>query len=326
MTKLFTYSQELVLRQIDGEHLNSSLAQSFLASSAGATAATAGEILTPEIRDRSAEWMTSLEGVSTFSLPRYLYGSPVIRAHRKTVRYMADHFDRAWLEERRHLFGTEKKLSTAPCSSPPQDEEDAMLLLFEKLITRLEVAAHYRSDLLLESIPADTQGLDVSPALTGHIRAYWLRKRYALGGRVPCLAALRLCVKEENQSMLCRDDVLGDCPLPFKRRDLMTSVVLRAPPQQEGELEGEKVGRKRGRCDALLTMCEGALRLTTKVFQREQLSVEHTYASLYEMAYMRHVLVHPRGAAASPSAVLDDMAPVSPTAPLSLPFTAPRRP
>lgn len=282
MSKLLS-SQELVLHQINVERLSNAYGSvSYTQHAVGGSSAAAAAILTPEIHDRP-EWFTALQNVPVYSLPSYLT-TPTETAFNAKVRYIADKFDLHFLASKdvendrklpNRIGSTSNVRSTTVAESRIQQLED--------FITSFELEAH--------RIPENSTNIDLGSIknlediAVREIFCYWLRKRKALGGNLPCIPSLKVRVTEENQAVLCRSRVLGDCPIPFKSRDWESAVILRDSSLLT-HLAHKR--RKREQCIPSTTeLCKSAISLSMQIFIREQLQCQHTFSSLYELCYIR---------------------------------------
>lgn len=283
MSKLLS-SQELVLHQVNIERVNNAYRGGSSANHAisGSSAATAA-ILTPEIHDRP-EWYSSLQEVPMYSLPAYL-SMPLERALTAEVHYVADKFDRHFLAvkaaQNSPFFASRAKDPTRKAYGLTEDSE---LWNLEDFITSFELE-EYKDYAISSSKPLFT-GSNLDDFSIRDIFSYWLRKKKALGGKIPCMPSISVKVTEENQSVLCRSHVLGDCPIPFKSRDWDSAIISR----QSNSIP-RVLGRKRKRefnFSSIRPLCKRALYLSMQIFIREQLQYHHTCSSLYELSYLRN--------------------------------------
>lgn len=282
-------SQELVLYQQHlGRFSTSQRRSTILAPPAlhGGVAAAAA-ILTPGIRDRS-EWFSINEEVLPFSLPPYISSSIHAATHKK-VHYVLDKYDKIWLSRNevleKHCSNHSGLGKSGDCSSAPFTavNQESMQLV-ERVITALEVEAQLhpetpRGKLKVTLSKGDNEGL------VREIHNYWIQKRAALGNNIPCIPALRIVIKEDNQAFLCCANVLGDCPLPFKKRDWVSGMVIRSKLCSSTKREREG-GSQRG---SARKFCAISLKLTMQMFVREQIKLQHTHFSLYELSYLRRL-------------------------------------
>lgn len=246
-------------------------------------------ILRPEIEE-SPLWEQSLASVSMFALPATtLCTSSLPRSgvRQQRVRYVADHFDRLWLKKKAELGRDgHGRRSTGTGSSG-----DTTLDELEEIIALLDVESHKRFGTPPEHIVLDEGVLSrrgLIPHKVPEIKQYWVRKREALGGQVPCIAALRIMPAAKEETAICRGDILGDCPMPFRRREWISLVFLRRGVE-ESAVQRKKRSREETWKWSEAALCEKALELSTHMFIREQLQMHHTYLSLYELSYLRRI-------------------------------------
>lgn len=283
MSKLLS-SQELVLHQVNVERVSNAYRNGSSPNHAvsGSSAATAA-ILTPEIHDRP-EWYSSLQEVPMYSLPTYV-SMPIECALTAEVHYVADKFDRHFLAAK----AAQNSLFLAKAPEDPTRKaygvpEDSDLWNFEDLITSFELEG-YKQCAFSSNKPFFI-GSNLDDFFVREIFFYWLGKKKALGGKIPCIPSVWVKVTEENQSTLCRSQVLGDCPIPFKSRDWGSAIIVRQSTSIPRVLR-----RKRKRefsFSSIKQLCKRALYLSMQVFIREQLQYQHTCSSLYELSYLRN--------------------------------------
>ncbi|KAG8343636.1 hypothetical protein TRVL_05536 [Trypanosoma vivax] len=290
-------------------------------------------IARPEVR-RRVEWEAALDYLETFELPPHLLrGSTPATRSQVSVHYIADHYDRLWLSRQQSVAAATKGKMGAidsPAATPDVSTEAATagipLQLFEELITAFELGSYSSPEIPVHRQPVDTfeavVAIGASSCVVEEVRQYWLSKRQALGGNVPCLPALRMNVREDNHSALCHNEILQYCPLPFNRRDWSVSLLNRNAPSRseervkgEGEKEAdgetvESTGRKRKRrmpsksvkeedtnsegaveaeeCERE-TLLVSSLRVAQSVLQREEWKLAHTHVALYELSLVRRL-------------------------------------
>ncbi|ORC92585.1 uncharacterized protein TM35_000033380 [Trypanosoma theileri] len=315
----------------------------------GSNSTAPAAIARPEIRPRP-EWATTLEDVDTFELPEHhLIGSVPDTRRRIAVQYIADQYDRQWLVQRsvttstttatatvtgvtKGKTGSIDSTSTTPSSVPSFSRNDISISLFEDLITAFEVGSYSNPEIPVQRQPVSSfdgvVAIGADPAIVEEVRQYWLGKREALGGNVPCIPSLHMNVREDNQSSLCHADVLQYCPLPFNYRDWSIAVLQRRVPQSyEGNIikkapeddevnedEGTEVtGRKRKRCinekpsslnedfleaeeNERHTLVSCGLKVAQAVLEREEWKLTHTHLALYELALLRQFAMVERDA------------------------------
>lgn len=281
-------SQELVIYQVDVDRLSSqSSSRPYTAphTLGGSSNVGAAAILTPEIRKRP-EWFSSLDSVKSYSLPRYLYASTFSSSRHKQVRYVSDGYDRKWLSKRAAYLNRNKSAGTGSSSTISVSTEGIIteddVCIFEDVMTLLEMEAIHHPETSFNQLHAKMASKGVDPVLMVDIYRYWRKKRYALGGNVSCIPSLWR--NEDQQTLLCRSEILGDCPIPFKCRDWLCAVIFRKP----STVSARK--RTHTQCDfesSARRMCVAALNLSTQIFLREQLQWEHTCSAIYELSYMR---------------------------------------
>lgn len=282
MSKLQS-SQELVLHQINAEKLRKTHGNaSGTQHAVGGSSAAAAAILTPEIHDRP-EWFSSLQDVSMYSLPSFL-NTPVEVALHTKLHYVADKFDLYFLATK--VAQNNQQFTTSPDGVGGYARtgvEEAEIRRFEDLITSFELQAHKGQEIQLNKL--STSGNTFEEAFVREVFCYWVRKRRALGGNIPCIPSLKIRVTEENQDALCPSIVLGDCPIPFKSREWESALILRQCFSPFG-LTHKKRKKKMSRASTQ-QLCRSALSLSLQMFIREQLQCQHTYSSLYELSYLR---------------------------------------
>lgn len=271
MHKNTSTSQELYFHKVSADQTGynnvNQASRTALVNAGGRS--NAASILTPQIRHR-AEWARDLEFISRFDLPQHLHPP---RTTEKTVHYVADSFDKKWLAKGKEA------LSAYGNGVTTTSEED--LLTLERLFTILEVHA-YCNPTLTSCEVVDTCDAGESTQFSIDIQKYWVRKRIALGGGIPCIPVLSLCIKDDNEAKVCSSDILGDCPLPFKQRDYASAIVCRSRTNASNCKRSRSLSPCKKHRLAL-----SALLLSTHVHQREELELQHSYASLFELAYLR---------------------------------------
>ncbi|KAH9589153.1 hypothetical protein LSM04_003063 [Trypanosoma melophagium] len=305
----------------------------------GSNSTAPAAIARPEIRPRQ-EWAATLEDVDTFVLPEHhLIGALPDTRRRIAVQYIADQYDRRWLIQRSLTTSTTATATTTGVTKgktgsidstsatrslmPSLSQYDISLSLFEDLITAFEVGSYCNPEIPVQRQPVSSFdsviAIGADAAVVEEVRQYWLGKRQALGGNVPCIPSLHMNVREDNQSALCHADLLQYCPLPFNYRDWSISVKQRRVPQsyegnivkkEEGNDEldeddrAEVTGRKRKRCineitcslnedfleaeeNERQTLVSCGLKVAQAVLEREELKLTHTHLALYELALLR---------------------------------------
>eukprot|EP00796_Vickermania_ingenoplastis_P013399 gene13399-9222_t len=285
MSKLSS-SQELLLHQINAEYFPYPGSRIIhLQAPGGASTINSGAILTPEIRRRS-EWLSSLDIVPVSAVPRCIQSSSLETSRQKEIHYIADSFDREWLKSYSDSkAGASQNSSGSAESTKSNNVLDISIL--EKLITAWELEAYNNPDIDLESIDTGTVSIDASDKIKEEAKDYWIRKRRALGGNIPCIASLRISVEDDNQGSLNRSDVLGDCPIPFKQRDWVSSIILRSPENDSHSIRRKRLRSSSHDNSSGYLISRAALKLSAHLFLREQLLVQHTFTSLYELSYLR---------------------------------------
>ncbi|EKF31334.1 hypothetical protein MOQ_004836 [Trypanosoma cruzi marinkellei] len=308
---------------------------------AGGTNSTApASIALPKVRVRQ-EWESALANVDPFLFSgQQLHGSQLSTRRRVTVRYVADQYDRQWIAQRETPsnsattkgktgsidFSPTHSISVLSPSSPSSLRHKIPLSLLEDLITAFEVGSYGNPEIPVQRQPVSSfnsvlaTGADAS--VVEEVRQYWLGKRQALGGNIPCIPSLHIHVQEDNQASLCHNEILQLCPLPFNHRDWSIAVLQRRIPNaSEAKLaetdmdvvkteETGSVGRKRRRCetDKVLSdelfsakmmdeetaakkerhaLVSSALKVARAVLEREEKKLVHTHLTLYELALLR---------------------------------------
>ncbi|RNF07495.1 hypothetical protein TraAM80_03351 [Trypanosoma rangeli] len=309
----------------------------------GTNSTAPASIARPSIRVRS-EWSSALEDIGLFVFPaRQLHGSqPSTRRH-VTVRYVADQYDHQWIAQRQassnsvltkgktggigHSATTSLSPSPRASASASSERQKISLSILEDLITAFEVGSYCNPEIPVQRQPVSSfngviaTGADTS--VVEEVRQYWLGKRQALGGNVPCIPSLHMNVQEDNQTSLCHKELLQFCPLPFNHRDWSTTVLQRRIPRSinvkkmtETNTEVVKtqetglLGRKRPRLDAdkaasretvgptteeedaaakkeRHALLSAGLKVARAVLEREEIKLTHTHLALYELALLR---------------------------------------
>ncbi|RNE96890.1 uncharacterized protein Tco025E_09615 [Trypanosoma conorhini] len=311
----------------------------------GTNSTAPASIARPKIRVRS-EWGLALQDLEPFVLPeRQLHGSQPSTRRRVTVRYVADQYDRQWIAQRQAssnpvmtkgktggighpAAASPSSVSSSESASASAARQKISLSLLEDLITAFEVGSYSNPEIPVQRQPVSSftsviaTGADAS--VVEEVRQYWLGKRQALGGNVPCIPSLHMNVEEDNQMSLCHSELLQLCPLPFNHRDWSVAVLQRRIPQSmdvkkttETDTAGVKSeetllsGRKRRRSDtdkvasgeAMRTaataeedaaewkerhaLLSSGLKVARAVLEREELKLAHTHLALYELALLR---------------------------------------
>ncbi|KAF8292525.1 hypothetical protein TcYC6_0115080 [Trypanosoma cruzi] len=321
--------------------LNKTVSSSLDPITAGGTNSTApASIALPKISVRP-EWESALANANPFVFSgQKLHGSQLSTRRRVTVRYVADQYDRQWIAQREtplNSVTTKGKTGSIDCSTTPSISllssssssslrHKISLSLLEDLITAFEVGSYGNPEIPVQRQPVSSfnsvlaTGADAS--VVEEVRQYWLGKRQALGGNIPCIPSLHINVQEDNQVSLCHNDILQLCPLPFNHRDWSIAVLQRRIPNvsevklAEADMEEVKteetgsVGRKRRRCDTDKVMSDelfsakmmneetaakkerhalvsSALKVARAVLEREEKKLVHTHLTLYELALLR---------------------------------------
>lgn len=271
----------------------------------GSSSTATASIVRPAVRHRP-EWAASLEDVEPYGLPTSFVCSYPQPGGEVPVRYIADHYDRSWLVRRMggclaqsaNTNYARGKTGQMGCSLDAGS--DLGISLLEDIITAFELAAYFSSEVPLERLNGIDgvylEGVSASTSVVNEVRQYWLRKREAVGGHIPWITALRLTVREDNQSALCHPDVLGDCPLPFKRRDWLVPTIAREEPSPKlPDVTRTKLKRNREgslsspRVPEQFAYVRTARLLSEEILRREQLRHQHVLASLYELAALRRL-------------------------------------
>ncbi|CCW70507.1 unnamed protein product [Phytomonas sp. Hart1] len=271
----------------------------------GSSSTAAASIVRPRVRHR-AEWNAALEDVEGFKLPVDSFLASNYRANtvlKVPVRYIADQFDRRWLAHRfmeGHQEGHTSKDGvvrgkTGQLGSAPRIDSDLTISLFEDIITAFELAAFCNPEISLERLVSLNrlylEGVDASSTVITEVHEYWLRKREALGGNIACIPALQVGVCDENESAICRANVLGDYPLPFKARDWVVSCITRknrSLKRRRRKAPGA-LPKKEDRQRSIVDFVTVAHSLSMQILQRERLRHKHAMNSIYEMAAMRNL-------------------------------------
>ncbi|CBH16555.1 hypothetical protein, conserved [Trypanosoma brucei gambiense DAL972] len=302
-------------------------ARDALLTGCGTNSTAPASIARPGIKRRD-EWSTALHDIEPFVLPQQLLcGSPPNRQKHVRVHYIADQYDRQWLTQLPVATTTTKgKTGSIESSVTPQATRHKIsLTLFEDLITAFELGSYMNAEVPIHRQPVSTfEGVTATGAdatVVEEVRRYWLSKRQALGGNVPCIPALRMDVREDNQNSLCHSDILQYCPLPFSYRDCPVPLVKRLLPRcaareenTGGENGGQKevVGRKRERrsCESGIKiedhnnetvvevgelerqmLATAGLKVAQAVLEREEWKLAHTHIVLYELSLLRRLSV-----------------------------------
>lgn len=309
-------------------------------STAPATIARPGTRVRPE-------WVTALDDIDPFFLPEHqLHGSQPSTRRCVTAHYIADQYDCQWLARRTATTatGTSNRkgkggsiesavASFLPVSSlPTSSQHNISLSFFEDLITAFELGSYHNPEIPIQRQPVSSFESVLATGANGlivdEVRQYWLGKRQALGGNVPCIPSLRMNVREDNQTTLCHSDLLQYCPLPFNHRDWSIAAVQRRVPQsQEGNLKKETVnevkekegtvllGQKRRRQDVdtpttdeksyagtteeeeaaerkeLRALLSSGLNVARALLEREECKLAHTHLTIYELAILRRTAI-----------------------------------
>ncbi|CCW62674.1 unnamed protein product [Phytomonas sp. EM1] len=271
----------------------------------GSSSTATASIARPGVRHR-AEWNAGLEDVEVFRLPADSFLSSTYRANavqKVPVRYIADQFDRRWLAHR-FMEGCQEGCTskdgvvrgkTGQLGSASRVDLDLTISLFEDIITAFELAAFYNPEISLERLVSLNglylEGVDASSAVITEVHEYWLRKREALGGNIACIPALQMSVCDENESAICRADVLGDCPLPFKARDWVVPCITRKtrPTKRRKRKVPSASSKRGGRKNSIVDLVSVANSLSMQILHRERLRHKHAMISIYEMAAMRNL-------------------------------------
>lgn len=280
----------------------------------GSSSTATASIVRPEVRHRP-EWASALDDVDPFGLPgEHFLDSPAEGAT-VPVRYIADDCDRQWLAHRMDEYGASlggalgrggktgmlgsvdaHAESAAAPRCGVQSGQDLGVSLLEDIVTAVELAAYANAEIPLERLNSVDSlyldSVDASPSIINDVRHYWLRKREALGGHIPCIPALKLTVREDNQHALCHPEILGDCPLPFKWRDWTVSLVNRKRRRGDAsddsrECSPDATAKDSAECN--LRFADVCLAMSTATLRRERLRAQHTQLALYELSCLRAV-------------------------------------
>lgn len=262
----------------------------------GSSSTGPAAIVLPAVRKRS-EWTESLESVEPFTLSPHLIRDSHDASRMTAVRYIADVYDRAWLARRAESGGLSSVAlgagKTGSKGGPVYTECDLAEPVFEDAMTALELAAFYNPEIPLERVSsAASAHLVHSPSVTDavleEVHQYWIRKRAALGGHIPCIPSLKVPVRDDNQTALCHADILGDCPLPFRERDWCVSTYRRKDahaPLPRKRSRGDDVSSPR--LSNSRSIAQAACALSREMLHAEKLRLEHTHLALYELALLR---------------------------------------
>lgn len=223
-------------------------------------------IAKPDIRDRGVHWLASNDEVTTFEFPDARISTPAERI--LGIRYAGDSLDELWVE----------KVAASLRGKVDASSMNSFSVSFlENVFTALELLAEVTPSVTFHRLRLDVKQLEhdcgykVPLLLLEHATEYWKAKRRANGG-MPLIPALK-------SSEVCQEDILGDCPLPFAKRDgdMYASIQVHDVPW-----------RKRPRID-YSTQCliEDSRRLASALLSREDALYEHCQLSLYELATLR---------------------------------------
>nr|CCC94426.1 conserved hypothetical protein [Trypanosoma congolense IL3000] len=301
----------------------------------GGTNSTApASIARPGVRRRD-EWAKALSEVQPFSAEQRPVSNSSLVERNVVVHYIADQYDRQWLAqapgsatEGENNRGNILLSGETTPQGPKTVRPNISLMMFEKLITAFELHSYTNATTAVDQLSVSALDNVVSTgadaATIEEVRKYWISKRRALGGGIPCIPALRTNVREDNQQILCRAGILQYCPLPFNSRDCPVPLVRRAAPCQrekikvevehneDAEDEPEIAGSKRKRRSSIRAMkpehddgevtaeagsverhvlLTAAHKVALAVLEREELKLVHMHIALHELALLRQLAV-----------------------------------
>jgi hypothetical protein len=217
-------------------------------------------IAKPTMRDRGADWLSVSDEVDILELPPSRIATSTER--NDNVRYVADNLDELWVDK----VGLRARSLSIP--------------LLENIFTALEILAYNKSSITFHRLHLDTNQLEVDcgypilQTVADHVTEYWKARRRANGG-LPLIQTL--VAGDYAGSYQC--DVLGDCPLPFAKRDgeMYASLQVENTPW-----------RKRPRMDeATDRLIQDSRRLASALTRREDAFTEHLQLTLFELATVR---------------------------------------
>lgn len=270
-----------------------------VSTSASSLSQSSSLIAKPQVRTRDMEWANATADVELYEHSDRLL---IPNSERRLIRYVADTLDAYWvtrtvmsLSNRTRTLGRVAG-SSGTGKSGTMDALDGIsehsaandtitVSGLEDIFTALELSSFEHPDIAIDRIstppPASTSGGCVARPVFDAVRLYWVAKRRASGG-TPLIPALWQPPSNDSIATgcggLCSGDVLGDCPLPFIRRDGASYAVVRSEARH---------CNKRQRQQLESDMAFAAQSLATAMYEREACALDATMMTIYELAALR---------------------------------------